>query len=122
MKYKYHLNKAQENIFDFAIYFSYVLIVLSSLGLSTLAPLYLETLDYYIRIYICLFLIVRFNPLRKVTRFTELDSKIAFTAGFFILTTTALNQYLSNIKDKVKEKVNTKIKKYEHDKEETIAV
>jgi hypothetical protein len=105
---KHHLNKAQERIFDFAIYFSYFLIVLSSLGLSSIAPIYLETLDYYIRIYICLFLIWRFNPLRKIDEFTDLDAKIAFSAGFFILTTTALNEYLINFKDKVKTTIENK--------------
>lgn len=102
MPLKQHLNKAQERIFDFAIYFSYFLIIISSLGLSTLAPIYLDALDYYLKIYICLFLIWRFNPLRKIDEFTNLDAKIAFSAGVFILTTTALNQYLVNIKEKVK--------------------
>jgi len=62
------------------------------------APVYLSNLDYYVRIYICLFLIWRFNPLRTKYEFTDLDRKIAFSAGVFILTTTALNQYLETIK------------------------
>jgi hypothetical protein len=44
----------------------------------------------------------RFNPLRTHYEFTDLDRKIAFSAGLFILTTTALNQYLLDIKNKVK--------------------
>ena len=99
---KSQLHKWQERLFDIFIYVSYLLIIVSSLGLSQSAPKYLQSLDYYVRIYICLFLMWRFNPLRSSYEFTELDRKIAFSAGAFILTTTALNQYLEYAKDKVK--------------------
>jgi hypothetical protein len=99
---KNRLHNFQDRLFNIFIYASYILIILSSLGLSQSAPQYLTYLDYYIRIYICLFLIWRFNPLRTHFEFTELDRKIAFSAGAFILTTTALNQYLINFKDKIK--------------------
>jgi len=92
----------QEILFNISIYTTYILIVLSSFGLSQSAPTYLATLDYYIRIYICLFLLWRFNPLRTQFEFTKLDAKIAFSAGLFMLTTTALNKYLNDVKDKVK--------------------
>ena len=97
---KTKLHKYQENLFNIVIYISYILIILSSLGFSQLAPKYLQTLDYYVRIYICLFLIWRFNPFRTYYEFTDLDRKIAFSAGVFILTTTVLNKYLILIKDK----------------------
>jgi hypothetical protein len=57
-------------------------------------------MDYYMRIYICLFLIWRFNPFSK-HRFDELDKKIVFMAGMIILSTTALNQYLIMFKTKI---------------------
>ena len=97
------LHKYQERLFNLFIYVSYFLIIVSALGLSESAPKYLADLDYYIRIYICLFLIWRFNPLRSHYEFTDLDRKIAFSAGAFILTTTALNQYLLDFKDKIKQ-------------------
>ena len=99
---KKQLNKLQERIFDIVIYFTYFLIIISALDLSQSASQYLQYLDYYIRIYICLFLMWRFNPLRKYYEFTKLDSKIAFSAGAIILTTTALNEYLVDFKTKIK--------------------
>ena len=99
---KSKLHEAQSRIFDLFIYLSYALIFISSLGVSELAPKYLDSLDYYIRVYICLFLMWRFNPLREKYEFTDLDRKIAFSAGVFILTTTALNEYLENFKEIVK--------------------
>lgn len=105
MSFNKKINDIQENFFNIFIYFSYFLIIVSFLGLSNTAPKFIETIDYYIRIYICLFLIWRFNPFRKVDTFTNLDRKITFSAGLFILTTTALNKYLINIEDKIKNKI-----------------
>jgi len=104
------LHKYQEKLFNIVIYLSYILIILSSLEFSQLAPKYLELLDYYVKIYICLFLMWRFNPFRTYYEFTDLDRKISFSAGAFILTTTVLNQYLILIKNKVKDFIQNKIK------------
>jgi len=94
---KKSLHKFQEKFFNLFITISWILIIISALGFSQLAPSLLDGLDYYIRIYICLFLIWRFNPFRSHYEFTDLDRKIAFSAGLFILTTTVLNQYLVDI-------------------------
>jgi hypothetical protein len=89
--------KFQNKFFDLFIIISWILLIISALGLSQSAPKFLEELDYYVRIYICLFLIWRFHPFRSHYDFTDLDRKIAFSAGMFILTTTVLNQYLMDI-------------------------
>ena len=49
----------------------------------------------------------RFNPFRTYYEFTELDRKIAFSAGAFILTTTVLNQYLLLLKNKAQNLIKT---------------
>jgi hypothetical protein len=100
------LHSVQEKMFDLFIFISYTLILISALGLFQSAPKYLAILDYYVRIYLCLFLIWRFNPLRKSTTFTELDRKIAFSAGLVIITTTALNKYLINFQEKIQNNLN----------------
>jgi hypothetical protein len=99
------LYEYQNFMFNIFIVLSYALIIVSFLGLSSLAQSYLISMDYFVRIYICLFLIWRFNPFRKLDKFTDLDRKIAFSAGIFILTTTALNKYLIYFKDKLSEKI-----------------
>ena len=63
------------------------------IGLSANAPQYLNDMQYYVKIYVSLFLILRFNPFRRV-KFTELDAKIAFSAGIFLITTTAIDNLL----------------------------
>jgi hypothetical protein len=82
---------------------SYILTAIILFGLSTHAQYYLETIEYYIKIYVSIFLIYRFNPFRHV-EFTELDRKIVFSAGWFIFTTTSINaiitKYISYTKTK----------------------
>ena len=102
MTIKNKLYEFQNRIFDIFIIISWVTIIISTLGYSYLTPSFLITLDYYVRIYICLFLIWRFNPLRRSYEFTDLDRKIAFSAGLFILTTTALNQYIKSSENIIK--------------------
>jgi len=94
-------NKVQEHIFDFTFLIIYFLYFLIALGISATAPKYLSFLDYYVKIYVSLFLILRFNPFRHV-KFTKLDKKIAYNAGLFVLfATTSINQilisYLKNL-------------------------
>ena len=98
---KISATKFQERIFDIAIYISYALIILSYLGLSKYDPVFLDNINNYLRIYICLFLLWRFNPFRHLEKFTNLDRKIAFSAGVFILTTTILNNYLAALKNNI---------------------
>jgi len=97
------IHNIQDQFFNIFIVLSWILIIISTLGISKNAPKYLDDLDYYVRIYVCLFLIWRFHPFKSHYEFTDLDRKIAFSAGLFILTTTALNKYLKNIQDKIKE-------------------
>ena len=106
MTIKNKLYEFQNRIFDIFIIISWGTIIISALGYSHLEPVFLITIDYYIRIYICLFLIWRFNPLRSRYNFTDLDRKIAFTAGLFILTTTALNQYIKSSETLIKNLVS----------------
>ena len=84
----------QEKTFDFIIKLAFILLLVTLFGFSQKAPEYLTTIDYYLKIYICLFLIWRFNPFRSKFHFTSLDAKISFNAGLFILATTALNEYV----------------------------
>ena len=88
------LTDFQNTIFNYVIIISYILYFLIFFGLSTSAPEYLETLQYWTKIYVSLFLMIRFNVFRKV-QFTDFDRKVAFNAGFFLLTTTLFDQIMN---------------------------
>jgi len=91
---------------------SLFLIIISAVGLSKIAPKYLSYLDYFIRIYVCLFLLWRFHPFKKKYEFTELDREISFYAGVFILTTTVINTYITNVKNYASNLVNKEKRKF----------
>ena len=93
MKFNKDLHRFQNHIYDIVVYITWLLYIIVALGLSANAPQYLDSLQYYVKIYVSLFLIFRFNPF-TYTRFTELDARIAFSAGLFLLTTTAIDQIL----------------------------
>jgi hypothetical protein len=97
-----NIHSFQETAFDLFIYLSYVLIIISAFGLSLYANKLLVNIDYYARIYICLFLIWRFNPFKKKYEFTELDRKIVFSAGLLILTTTVLSNFSNYFSNSIK--------------------
>ena len=95
----------QEKTFDFIIKLAFILLLVTLFGFSQKAPEYLTTIDYYLKIYICLFLIWRFNPFRSKFHFTSLDTKISFNAGLFILATTALNEYVKFVEVDIVSKI-----------------
>lgn len=92
----YELTRFQSNIMDIALGITWILYVAILFGLSTNAPDYLDELQYYVRLYVSLFLIYRFNPFRRV-KFTFLDAKIGFSAGIFLLTTIFVGSTSTNI-------------------------
>jgi len=67
---KFTFSSLQEYSFLIFIFLSYLLLRLSILKLSTNADKYSLILDYYVKIYICLYLIIKFNPFVK-TEFTH---------------------------------------------------
>ena len=95
------LLKIQNTIFNYVIFLSYFLYFIALFGISSTAHQYLETLQYFIKIYISIFLIIRFNVFRKIT-FNYLDQKIAFHAGIFLLATTIIQQIIDNYLTEIK--------------------
>lgn len=91
-----HITSIQTTIFNSILILSCILYFLIAFGLSTFAPEYLINLQYWTKIYISLFLIFRFNFFRKV-EFIDLDRKIAFSAGVFLLTITIFDQIIKYV-------------------------
>ena len=96
----------QNRAFDIFIFISWVLYFAILFGVSVNAPSYLDNVDYYAKLYVSLFLLYRFNVFRKIS-FTDLDRKIAFSAGVFLFATTALNQTLTTYLDPIKSKISS---------------
>ena len=90
----------QEYVFDFIFYISIILyftayigIIFSYIDNATI----IENIDIFMKYYISLFLLVRFNPL-LTNDFTNYDKKIAFTSGIVLFTSTTIGSYINNLK------------------------
>jgi hypothetical protein len=77
------------------LYAWYGLYAVALLGIATVAPAYLDTLNMVLKYFIIGFLLVRFNPWVNC-EFTEFDRTIVFSAAFFLLTTTAITSLVTN--------------------------
>lgn len=104
MVFDKNIHILQNKIFDAVLYITYILYIAIALGLSANAPQYLDELQRYIKLYVSLFLIYRFNPFRRV-QFTGLDAKIAFNAGWFLLATTFVDSLIKTYLESIKKYV-----------------
>lgn len=69
---------------------SYLFLFISSFGLSKYAPDYLDELNIFIKIFICSFLIYRFNPINGTTKFDDFDKTIVFDSAIYLLSTSLI--------------------------------
>jgi hypothetical protein len=105
--------KTQYRLFNWATVAIYVLTIIAMLGVSTTVPGYLNILRAGIQLYVGIFLLYRFHPFRTdKSNFSELDRKVAYTAGAFITMTTilgtTLNRYIENTKEHAKHIILTR--------------
>ena len=87
----------QDKMFDLTIILSYILYFAIYFNLLSKAPQYLYILQTSVKLYISLYLIIKFNFISDMP-FTKFDKKIAFNAGLFLFTTLAFGDiyYLIN--------------------------
>lgn len=85
------MKEFQENLYNLIIISIYLLYFFIFFNISDSAPMYLVIIDGIFKLYVCIFLIVRFNPFRKIVSFNYLDRKVAFSAGLFLFTSNVLN-------------------------------
>lgn len=74
---------------NFLTYFSYIIkisLVLYIIGASSAKSIYLIKINFFVKIFLGLFLVYRFSSRREHTiKFTDLDRKIAYSAGLYII-------------------------------------
>ena len=100
-----YIKKHHEKIFKYGLYTSYFLYTLILLGLSATAPKYLSTLQSFLKVYVSLFLLWKFNPYRD-ENMTKFDKRVVFSCALFLLTTTTVTDvvlsYLRPVDNKAK--------------------
>lgn len=86
--------KWYENIFFFGLVSTYLLITAIILGFGKdRSSYYLSTLNYFMKIYVCVLILLRFNPFVS-TRFSEFDRRLVFTSALFLLSTITIEEIM----------------------------
>jgi hypothetical protein len=83
----------------FLIHVTYAIVLV---GLVETEPSFLANVEYYVKVYVSVFLILRFNPYRHTGKFTEIDRRIVFSAAIFIVTTSVLKHVIDQYRSQIK--------------------
>jgi len=93
--------KHYERVYYYCIFIIYILYGLSFLGIWNKAPIYLENMNNFFKLFISIVLIYLFNPLRKTTTCTDFHMRIVFSAAMFLITSTTFSAIKLNIYDTI---------------------
>lgn len=105
-----------QKIFIYGLYLSYLLYFFAISGIVYYNPNYLHNLETFIKYYVAIILLIRFNPFiakEKVKVDTEFDRRVAFSAGAFLLLSSSAIDYIKSFIIKyspIKNKTNNNIK------------
>ena len=88
-----------ENIYKYGLILIYGLYAVSILGVWNEAPIYLDNINYFFKLFIAIVLMYFFNPLRKDEPCTPIQKRIVFSAAFFILASTTISAFKTNVVD-----------------------
>ena len=89
--------KLHQQLFLYGLYLSYFLFFIALTGVAKVSPDYLESLESGLKYYVAIFLILRFNPWARdnKTDSAAFDRRVAFSAGTFLLLSSALASALT---------------------------
>ncbi len=97
--------------FLFTIGITYVSYIFIFLGISYLLPTYIRAISNVMHLVICLFLIYKFNPLRKNQQLTETDANLIFFTAVFIILSTGITEFalafFNSLKNVFKDNLST---------------
>ena len=98
------LSKLEQNINGglewFKTYFFPLLLIVNIsyffllFGISIISPKYLDTMRWFVHVFICVFLLIRFNPLRPMQELKKGDSNIIFASAVILLFNEGFVKYI----------------------------
>lgn len=92
------MKKYYEHVYRIVMYIIYLLFILAILGVSSYIPKYLKYMRELVKLFVIIFLIIRFNPfVKKVNCISNFDRELIFSASIFLLLSTSLINYLEYI-------------------------
>ena len=99
-----------KDLYTYLKYIFYILLVITIFTTSKYAPEYLDELNIFIKLFICSFLIYRFNPIFGTDTFEKFDKNIVFDSALYLLS----GSLIINAIEIFKKKVNKIIENYQN--------
>jgi hypothetical protein len=107
--------KWHRKTYTYIFYITYIIYFVAFTGIFAFEPSYLQLFNDVIKYYIGIFLILRYNPFISVEKLTDFDRDIVFSAGIFVLLTTAFvniaQRYIERNVKKIISKTSDTLKK-----------
>jgi hypothetical protein len=77
----------QDRLVQIVIALTWILYFLSFLGVYSKAHVYLQEINFFFKVYVCVFLVIRFQPYfpKYSAPITKLDKQLAFLSGVLFL-------------------------------------
>ena len=97
-----------EKFYTYITYLLYILFFISFFQIKNNAPEYLDDLNIIIKVFICLFLLYRFNPFTNNT-FNEFDKKIVFDCALYLLFSSLFIDLYLIFQKRISSKITTNI-------------
>lgn len=91
-----------KDIYTYLKYIFYILLIITIFTTNQYAPQYLDEINTVIKLFICIFLIYRFNPYFGTDNFDEFDKTIVFDSAFYLLSTTLIINFIEIFKKRFK--------------------
>jgi len=96
-----HTHYLADSFLDFAkrpfylggMILTYLLYFITFMGIFYVNPAYLRNLSTFIQVFICAFLIIRFNPFRQA-ELRPFDDVIIFACAIFLLANLGITEYV----------------------------
>ena len=92
-----------QRMYKYGLWTSYILFIVTFLGLWTQGEVWLSTIEIALNAYIALFLIYNFNPFTR-HKMDEFSREIAFSAGILLLVTKGVTHILGVMGEKGRER------------------
>jgi len=94
---------SSNTVFDMTMLIIHVAYIAVAFGILQKEPKYLSIIDYWVKVFVGVFLVWRFNPYFPA-KFTDFDRRVVFSAGVFMFITTVVNTYLVSYVEHAKKK------------------
>lgn len=94
---------SSNTLFDWVVLGVHVGYIAVVFGILQKEPELLALIDYWVKVFVGLFLIYRFNAYFPA-KFTDFDRRVVFSAGTFMIVTTVINVYFARQVEMAKKK------------------